>query len=80
MKLWPIQQRERKAWKPRENQKIKKWIANPNIDMAYNERDEIYDRVCGKKGDPYCKIIARGSDEKHEYTLHATKGYRRGRK
>jgi hypothetical protein len=46
------------------------------VDMEFNERDEVTDRVCGKKGDPHCKIIAKGQDHHREYFLHATKGYR----
>ncbi len=76
MKLWPIQQRERKAWKPRKCQSKKKII--PTVPLTKKEPDQ-WGRVCGKKGDPFCKIIAKGSSEKYEYTLHATKGYRIGR-
>jgi hypothetical protein len=46
------------------------------VEMEFEPRDELSDRVCQKKGTPHAKIIAKGKDDKREYFLHATKGYR----
>ena len=42
----------------------------------WNERDEITQRVCLKKGTPRAKFVGYFKDDKREYFFHATKGIR----